>query len=172
MQALYAQLLVGLINGSFYALLSLGLAVIFGMLNIINFAHGALYMMGAFCAYFLLQLTGIGYWWALIIAPIVVGIFGMILERTMLQWLAGLDHLYGLLLTFGIALIVQGVFQNYFGSSGLPYAPIIRDRRRSPNLASRLPARPAGRQGLASCSCRSIVAGSSSSRSCASPPGT
>src|SRR5881227_4228419 len=122
MQALYAQLLVGLINGSFYALLSLGLAVIFGMLNIINFAHGALYMMGAFCAYFLLHLTGIGYWWALLIAPIVVGIFGMILERTMLQWLAGLDHLYGLLLTFGIALIVQGVFQNYFGSSGLPYA--------------------------------------------------
>jgi branched-chain amino acid transport system permease protein len=122
MQALYAQLLVGLINGSFYALLSLGLAVIFGMLNIINFAHGALYMMGAFCAYFLLSLTGIGYWWALLIAPIVVGIFGMILERTMLQWLAGLDHLYGLLLTFGIALIVQGVFQNYFGSSGLPYA--------------------------------------------------
>ena len=89
MQALYAQLLVGLINGSFYALLSLGLAVIFGMLNIINFAHGALYMMGAFCAYFLLNLTGIGYWSALIIAPIVVGIFGMILERTMLQWLAG-----------------------------------------------------------------------------------
>ena len=122
MQALYAQLLVGLINGSFYALLSLGLAVIFGMLNIINFAHGAVYMMGAFCAYFLLHLTGLGYWPALIIAPIVVGIFGMILERTMLQWLAGLDHLYGLLLTFGMALIIQGVFQNYFGSSGLPYA--------------------------------------------------
>jgi branched-chain amino acid transport system permease protein len=122
MQALYAQLLVGLINGSFYALLSLGLAVIFGMLNIINFAHGALYMMGAFAAYFLLNLFGIGYWWALLIAPIAVGIFGMILERTMLQWLTGLDHLYGLLLTFGIALIVQGVFQNYFGSSGLPYA--------------------------------------------------
>jgi branched-chain amino acid transport system permease protein len=122
MQALYAQLLVGLINGSFYALLSLGLAVIFGMLNIINFAHGALYMMGAFCAYFLLSLTGIGYWWALVFAPIIVGIFGMILERTMLQWLAGLDHLYGLLLTFGLALIIQGVFQNYFGSSGLPYA--------------------------------------------------
>src|SRR5882672_4370714 len=122
MQALYAQLLVGLINGSFYALLSLGLAVIFGMLNIINFAHGALYMMGAFCAYFLLNLTGLGYWPALIIAPIIVGIFGMILERTMLQWLTGLDHLYGLLLTFGIALIVQGVFQNFFGSSGLPYA--------------------------------------------------
>src|SRR5712675_1959119 len=122
MQALYAQLLVGLINGSFYALLSLGLAVIFGMLNIINFAHGALYMMGAFCAYFLLSVMNIGYWPALIIAPIAVGIFGMILERTMLQWLSGLDHLYGLLLTFGIALIVQGVFQNYFGSSGLPYA--------------------------------------------------
>jgi branched-chain amino acid transport system permease protein len=122
MQALYAQLLVGLINGSFYALLSLGLAVIFGMLNIINFAHGALYMMGAFCAYFLLNLAGIGYWPALIIAPIVVGIFGMILERTLLQWIAGLDHLYGLLLTFGLALIIQGVFQNFFGSSGLPYA--------------------------------------------------
>src|SRR5438105_1724251 len=121
MQALYAQLLVGLINGSFYALLSLGLAVIFGMLNIINFAHGALYMMGAFCAYFLLNVAGIGYWPALIIAPIAVGIFGMILERTMLQWLSGLDHLYGLLLTFGIALIIQGVFRNYFGSSGLPY---------------------------------------------------
>jgi branched-subunit amino acid ABC-type transport system permease component len=122
MQALYAQLLVGLINGSFYALLSLGLAVIFGMLNIINFAHGALYMMGAFCAYFLLNVAGIGYWPALIIAPIAVGIFGMILERTMLQWLSGLDHLYGLLLTFGLALIIQGIFQNYFGSSGLPYA--------------------------------------------------
>src|SRR5213082_3318559 len=122
MQALYAQLLVGLINGSFYALLSLGLAVIFGMLNIINFAHGALYMMGAFCAYFLLNVAGIGYWPALVLAPIAVGIFGMILERTMLQWLSGLDHLYGLLLTFGIALIIQGVFQNYFGSSGLPYA--------------------------------------------------
>ena len=121
MQALYAQLLVGLINGSFYALLSLGLAVIFGMLNIINFAHGALYMMGAFCAYFLLSLTGIGYWWALLIAPIVVGIFGMILERTMLQWLYKLDHLYGLLLTFGLALIIEGIARNYYGSAGLPY---------------------------------------------------
>jgi branched-chain amino acid transport system permease protein len=133
MQALYAQLLVGLINGSFYALLSLGLAVIFGMLNIINFAHGAVYMMGAFCAYFLLHVMGIGYWPALIIAPIAVGIFGMILERTMLQWLSGLDHLYGLLLTFGMALIIQGVFQNYFGSSGLPYAipdyPVIGGQR-------------------------------------------
>src|SRR6201995_1788572 len=122
MQALYAQLLVGLINGSFYALLSLGLAVIFGMLNIINFAHGALYMMGAFCAYFLLTYANIGYWPALIIAPVVVGIFGMILERTLLQWLAGLDHLYGLLLTFGLALIIQGVFQNYFGSARPPFA--------------------------------------------------
>ena len=122
MQALSAQLLVGLINGSFYALLSLGLAVIFGMLNVINFAHGALYMMGAFCAYSLLKVAGVGYWLALIIAPVVVGAFGMILERTMLQRLSGLEHLYGLLLTFGVALIVQGVFQNYFGSSGLPYA--------------------------------------------------
>ena len=122
MQALYAQLLVGLINGSFYALLSLGLAVIFGMLNIINFAHGALYMMGAFVAYFLLNLAGINYWWALILAPLIVGAFGILLERTMLQWLTGLDHLYGLLLTFGLALVIQGVFQNYFGSSGLPYA--------------------------------------------------
>jgi branched-chain amino acid transport system permease protein len=124
MQALYAQLLVGLINGSFYALLSLGLAVIFGMLNIINFAHGALYMMGAFVAYFLLNnnVFSIGYWGALFVAPVVVGIFGMILERTMLKFLTGLDHLYGLLLTFGLALIIQGVFQNYFGSSGLPYS--------------------------------------------------
>ena len=121
-QALFAQLLVGLINGSFYALLSLGLAVIFGMLNIINFAHGALYMMGAFCAYFLLNVVGINYWLALVIAPLIVGFLGMVIERTMLQRLAGLDHLYGLLLTFGLALIIQGVFQNYFGSSGLPYA--------------------------------------------------
>jgi len=120
--ALSAQLLVGLINGSFYALLSLGLAVIFGMLNVINFAHGALYMMGAFAAYFLLNVLGLGYWPALIIAPIAVGLFGILLERTMLQRLAGLDHLYGLLLTFGVALIIQGVFQNYFGSSGLPYS--------------------------------------------------
>jgi branched-chain amino acid transport system permease protein len=121
-QALFGQLLLGLINGAFYALLSLGLAVIFGMLNIINFAHGALYMVGAFCAYFLLNLLGLNYWFALIISPLVVGALGMIIERTMLQRLAGLDHLYGLLLTFGLALIIQGVFQNYFGSSGLPYA--------------------------------------------------
>jgi branched-chain amino acid transport system permease protein len=120
-QALMAQLLVGLINGSFYALLSLGLAVIFGMLNIINFAHGALYMMGAFVAYFLLNVFGLNYWYALVLAPIIVGIVGMIIERTMLQWLAGLDHLYGLLLTFGLVLIIQGLFANFFGTSGLPY---------------------------------------------------
>ena len=120
-QAMMAQLLVGLINGSFYALLSLGLAVIFGMLNIINFAHGALYMLGAFCAYFLLNIAGLNYWWALVLAPIAVGVFGIVLERTLLRWLTGLDHLYGLLLTFGLALMIQGLFQNYFGTSGLPY---------------------------------------------------
>lgn len=92
------------------------------MLNIINFAHGALYMMGAFVAYFMLEYAGLNYWWALIFAPVIVGLFGILLERTMLQWIAGLDHLYGLLLTFGLALIIQGIFQNYFGSSGLPYA--------------------------------------------------
>ncbi len=121
-QALFAQLLVGLINGSFYALLSLGLAVIFGMLNIINFAHGALYMMGAFCAWFLLNVVGLNYWFALVFVPLIVGCVGMVIERTMLKRLQGLDHLYGLLLTFGLALVIQGVFQNYFGSSGLPYA--------------------------------------------------
>ena len=121
-QALFAQLLVGLINGSFYALLSLGLAVIFGMLNIINFAHGALYMMGAFCAWFLLNVVGLNYWFALVFVPLIVGCVGIVIERTMLKRLQGLDHLYGLLLTFGLALVIQGVFQNYFGSSGLPYA--------------------------------------------------
>jgi branched-chain amino acid transport system permease protein len=121
-QALFGQLLLGLINGSFYALLSLGLAVIFGMLNIINFTHGAQYMMGAFAAYLILTFTGLGYWPSLIIAPIVVGIFGMIIERTMLQWLYKLDHLYGLLLTFGLALIIEGLARNKYGSAGLPYA--------------------------------------------------
>ena len=121
-QALFGQLLIGLINGSFYALLSLGLSVIFGLLNIINFAHGALYMMGAFVAYFLLQWAGLGYWWALLLSPIVVGSLGVVLERTMLKRLYHLDHLYGLLLTFGLALIIQGLFRNEFGSSGLPYA--------------------------------------------------
>jgi branched-chain amino acid transport system permease protein len=119
--ALFGQLLIGLINGSFYALLSLGLAVIFGMLNIINFSHGAQYMLGAFAAYLLLQYSGLGYWPALIVAPVLVGITGMIVERLMLQWLYKLDHLYGLLLTFGLALIIEGVARNYFGSAGLPY---------------------------------------------------
>ena len=120
-QALFGQLLLGLINGSFYALLSLGLAVIFGMLNIINFAHGAQYMMGAFGAYLLLQHFGISYWWSLLIAPIAVGATGILIERLFLRRLYKLDHLYGLLLTFGLALIIQGVFRNYYGSSGLPY---------------------------------------------------
>ena len=120
-QALFGQLLIGLINGSFYALLSLGLAVIFGLLNIINFAHGAQYMMGAFCAYLLLNKAGIDYWWALAIVPLVVGAFGVLIERTMLKRLYQLDHLYGLLLTFGLALIIQGLFRNEFGSSGQPY---------------------------------------------------
>src|SRR5450432_4651691 len=119
--ALFGQLLIGLINGSFYALLSLGLAVIFGMLNIINFSHGAQYMMGAFVAYLVLQYTGLGYWPSLIIAPVVVGISGMIVERCLLQWLYKLDHLYGLLLTFGLALIIEGVARNLLGSAGLPY---------------------------------------------------
>ncbi|HXU91795.1 MAG TPA: branched-chain amino acid ABC transporter permease [Methylomirabilota bacterium] len=120
-QALFGQLLIGLINGAFYAMLSLGLSVIFGLLNIINFAHGALYMMGAFVAYFALQWAGAGYWPSLLIAPLVVGLVGIVLERTMLKRLYHLDHLYGLLLTFGIALVIQGVFRNAFGSSGLPY---------------------------------------------------
>ncbi|HEY2992144.1 MAG TPA: branched-chain amino acid ABC transporter permease [Methylomirabilota bacterium] len=120
-QALFSQLLIGLINGAFYALLSLGLSVIFGLLNIINFAHGALYMMGAFVAYFLLQWAGLGYWWALLVAPVVVGVIGILIERSMLKWLYHLDHLYGLLLTFGVALIIEGIFRNEFGSSGLPY---------------------------------------------------
>src|SRR6266853_1862600 len=121
-QALFGQLLIGLINGSFYAMLSLGLAVIFGLLNITNFAHGAQYMMGAFVAYFLLQGAGLGYWWALLAAPIVVGLVGIALERSMLQRLYTLDHLYGLLLTFGLALMIQGLFRNQYGSSGLPYS--------------------------------------------------
>jgi branched-chain amino acid transport system permease protein len=120
-QALFGQLLVGLINGSFYAMLSLGLAVIFGLLNVINFTHGAQYMMGAFCAWFLLEKWGIGYWWALLLAPLAVGLTGVVIERTMLSRLYKLDHLYGLLLTFGLALIIQGVFTNYYGSAGQPY---------------------------------------------------
>ena len=120
-QVLMGQLLLGLINGSFYAVLSLGLAVIFGLLNIINFAHGALYMAGAFVAWMLLNYLGIGYWPALVLAPLIVGALGIILERTMLSRLYHLDHLYGLLLTFGLALIIQGLFRNYYGISGLPY---------------------------------------------------
>lgn len=120
-QVLFGQVMLGLINGAFYAMLSLGLAVIFGLLRIINFAHGAVYMMGAFVAWFLLHYFGIGYWGALLIAPVVVGIFGMVIERTMLRWLYRLDHLYGLLLTFGLALVIQGLFLNNFGSSGQPY---------------------------------------------------
>ena len=120
-QALFGQVMLGLINGAFYAMLSLGLAVIFGLLNIINFAHGALYMMGAFVAWFLLQYLGIGYWGALVLAPVIVGVFGMVIERTMLKHLYRLDHLYGLLLTFGLALVIQGLFRNWFGSSGQPY---------------------------------------------------
>ncbi|WP_456307529.1 branched-chain amino acid ABC transporter permease [Pararoseomonas baculiformis] len=117
------QVVLGLVNGAFYALLSLGLAVIFGMLNVINFAHGAQFMMGAFVAWMLLNWAGIPYWGALILSPIIVGAFGVILERTMISRLYKLDHLYGLLLTFGLALIIEGLFRNQFGSSGLPYAP-------------------------------------------------
>ena len=118
---LFGQLLLGLINGAFYAMLSLGLAVIFGMLNIINFAHGALFMMGAFAAWMLLEYAGIGYFPALILAPLIIGVFGIILERTVISRLYKLDHLYGLLLTFGLALVIEGLFRNYYGSSGLPY---------------------------------------------------
>jgi branched-chain amino acid transport system permease protein len=120
-QALFGQLLIGLINGSFYALLSLGLAVIFGLLNIINFTHGAQYMMGAFVAFLLTSRAGLGYWWALAIVPPVVGVTGVLIERLMLSKLYKLDHLYGLLLTFGLALIIQGLFRNEYGTSGLPY---------------------------------------------------
>jgi len=121
LQVLFGQLLLGLINGSFYALLSLGLAVIFGMLNVINFAHGAFYMVGAFVAWMLLAYFGIDYWWSLVIVPIVVGALGAVIERLMISRLYRLDHLYGLLLTFGLALIIQGLFRNAYGVSGLPY---------------------------------------------------
>jgi branched-chain amino acid transport system permease protein len=121
-QALFGQLLIGLINGSFYALLSLGLAVIFGLLNIINFTHGAQYMMGAFFAYILTSKTGLGYWWSLLLVPPLVGATGVVIERLMLRHLYKLDHLYGLLLTFGLALIIQGMFRQEYGTSGLPYS--------------------------------------------------
>jgi branched-chain amino acid transport system permease protein len=120
-QALFGQLLLGLINGSFYAVLSLGLAVIFGLLNIINFSHGALYMIGAFIAWLGLEYFGINYWAALILSPLVVGVLGIVIERLLLKHLYKLDHLYGLLLTFGLALIGEGVFRNLYGSSGQSY---------------------------------------------------
>lgn len=145
-QVLMGQLLLGLINGSFYAVLSLGLAVIFGLLNIINFSHGALYMMGAFASWMLLNYIGIGYWPALILAPLIVGAFGVVLERLLLNKLYHLDHLYGLLLTFGLALILQGVFRNYYGISGMPY---------------QIPESLSGGQNLASCFCRTTAHGSS-----------
>ncbi len=121
-QAFMGQLMLGLVNGSFYAMLSLGLAVIFGMLNIINFAHGALYMAGAMLAWMGLNYFGIGYWWSLLLAPLGVGLFGIVNERSMLRWLYKLDHLYGLLLTFGLALILEGLFRDLYGVSGLPYS--------------------------------------------------
>jgi branched-chain amino acid transport system permease protein len=121
LDALFGQLLLGLVNGSFYATLSLGLAVIFGLLNIVNFAHGALYMMGAYAAWIGMTHFGVSYWWSLLLAPLSVGVFGMVVERTLLQWLYKLDHLYGLLLTFGMALIIEGTYRHFFGVSGQPY---------------------------------------------------
>jgi branched-chain amino acid transport system permease protein len=121
LQALYSQLLIGLVNGSFYAMLSLGLAVIFGLLNIINFTHGALYMMGAFGAWMGFTYLGLSYWVCLLLAPLAVGLVGVVIERTMLQWLYKLDHLYGLLLTFGLALIIEGLYRQAYGVSGQPY---------------------------------------------------
>jgi branched-chain amino acid transport system permease protein len=120
-QALSGQLLLGLINGSFYALLSLGLAVIFGLLNVVNFAHGALYMMGAFAAWMGFAYLGVGYWWALLLAPAVIGLVGIVVERTLLRRLQGLDNLYGLLLTFGLTLIIEGLFHQAYGNSGNSY---------------------------------------------------
>ena len=121
-QALFGQLLLGLINGAFYAMMSLGLAVIFGLLNVINFTHGAQYMMGAFAAWMLLEWAGVPYWGALILAPLIVGATGVVMEKLLLKRLYHLDHLYGLLLTFGLALMIEGFFRKQFGSSGLPYA--------------------------------------------------
>ncbi len=142
--ALMGQLLIGLINGSFYALLSLGLAVIFGLLNIINFTHGAQYMVGAFVAWFLLNKLGLGYWWALVLVPIVLAAVGMAIERLMLKHLYKLDHLYGLLLTFGLALILEGVFTHHSVPRGC--------RTRSPRSS-------AAATTSGSCSCRSIARG-------------
>ncbi len=142
-------MLVGLINGSFYAMLSLGLAIIFGLLRIINFAHGAQYMLGAFVGYLLLSWLGIGYWPALILAPLIVGLGGAIVERVALSRLYNLDPLYGLLFTFGLALVIEGTFRYYYGAAG----PMrCRLRLRADTIS-------------ASCSCRTIVPGSSSPRS-------
>ncbi|OSQ43011.1 branched-chain amino acid ABC transporter permease [Thalassospira alkalitolerans] len=121
-QAFLGQLLIGLINGSFYAMLSLGLAIIFGLLRVINFAHGAQYMMGAFVGFLLLSWIGINYWLALLVAPVIVGITGIVIERFALRRLYNLDHLYGLLFTFGLALVIEGGFRYVYGSSGQPYA--------------------------------------------------
>ncbi|MCC6070299.1 branched-chain amino acid ABC transporter permease [Massilia sp. GCM10020059] len=121
LQAMMSQLLLGLVNGSFYAMLSLGLAVIFGLLNVINFSHGALYMMGAFLAWMGLSYFEVNYWVMLIVAPLLVGLFGIVIEKTMLRWLYKLDHLYGLLLTFGITLLLEGIFRSFYGVSGQPY---------------------------------------------------
>ena len=131
-QAFLGQLLIGLINGSFYAMLSLGLAIIFGLIKVINFAHGAQYMMGAFAGYLVLAVLGIGYWPALILAPLIVGLVGAVVERLALSRLYNLDHLYGLLFTFGLALALEGAFRYYYGSSGQPYAamtPVERSER-------------------------------------------
>lgn len=122
LQALLSQLLIGLVNGSFYAMLSLGLAVIFGLLNVINFAHGAMYMMGAFFTWIAFNYFGVNYWVMLIAAPLLVGLFGVLVEKSMLRWLYKLDHMYGLLLTFGITLVIEGVFRSFFGVSGQPYS--------------------------------------------------
>ncbi|MYM29262.1 amino acid/amide ABC transporter membrane protein 1, HAAT family [Duganella sacchari] len=119
--AMLSQLLLGLVNGSFYAMLSLGLAVIFGLLNVINFSHGALYMMGAFLAWMGIEYLGLSYWLMLVLAPLLVGVFGVLIEKTMLRHLYKLDHLYGLLLTFGITLLVEGVFRSFYGVSGQPF---------------------------------------------------
>ena len=119
--AMLSQLLLGLVNGSFYAILSLGLAVIFGLLNVINFAHGALFMMGAVTTWMAMNYLGINYWLMLVLAPLVVGIFGVLIERLLLRWIYKLDHLYGLLLTLGLTLVIEGVYRSVYGVSGLGY---------------------------------------------------
>ncbi len=121
LQVLLGQITIGVVNGCFYAILSLGLALIFGLLNIINFAHGALYMLGAFGVYLAMYKLGVNYWWSLILVPIAVGTFGALIERLLLRRLASLDHLYGLLFTFGLALVLEGIFRDIYGSAGLPY---------------------------------------------------